>query len=465
MKYTAWSFYFFGMILLSNLLCAQAVVNTNNQSVDGYKGIWFTLNQFSAYGDKYSGGLGTYTAHHIPMAIYAPAVNKTFFVYGGTTNENDRYLLCMIGSFDHTHNTVSRPVVVHDKSGVDDPHDNPSILLDQEGYIWVFVSGRNTSRKGYKYKSSRPYSITSFEQITEEVMTYPQPWFIKGHGYFQFFTKYTGVRELYFETSEDGNTWTDDRKLAGIKRPSDTKSGHYQVSNQNGNQIATFFNWHPDGNVDKRTNVYYVQTLDFGKSFETIEGKKLTLPITEIASPARLIDYESQQKNVYLCDVDFDKNGNPLCLYVTSKGHEPGPQNGAREWHILHWNGKEWQDRIVCQSDHNYDMGSLIMNDTTWRIVAPTDGGPQIHGSGGEVVMWESVDNGLTWKLLKHVTSNSERNHNYVRRVVNGKSPFLYFWADGDPNKFSASYLYIGDEKGQVWQLPYHMEGEEEKLD
>ncbi|MEO5601587.1 MAG: BNR-4 repeat-containing protein [Cyclobacteriaceae bacterium] len=464
LRFLALVFCFFGMVLLSKL-SAQDSVNRNNQSVEGYKGIWFTLNQFSAYGDKYSGGLGTYTAHHIPMAIYAPAVHKTFFVYGGTTHPKEKYLLCMIGSFDHANNTVSRPVIVHDKGGVDDPHDNPSLLLDQQGYLWVFVSGRNTRRMGYKYKSSQPYDISSFKQITEEVMTYPQPWFIKDQGYFHFFTKYTGVRELYFETSQDGITWTDDRKLAGIKKPTYAKSGHYQVSNQTGNKIVTFFNWHPNGNVDKRTNVYYVQTLDFGKTFETADGKKLALPIEEIASPARIMDYEALQTNVYLCDVDFDQEGNPVCLYVTSKGHEPGPQNGTREWHILNYDGKEWQDRIVCKSDHNYDMGSLFMSGNTWRIVAPTDNGPQVHGSGGEVVMWESIDCGLTWSRFKQLTAKSERNHNYIRRVVNGKSPFLYFWADGDPNTFSPSYLYMGDEKGLVWQFPYLMEGEEQKLE
>ncbi len=57
----------------------------NNKKADGYKGIWFTLGQVSEYGDKYSGGLGTYTVNHVPMAIYAPKVGKTFFVYGGTT--------------------------------------------------------------------------------------------------------------------------------------------------------------------------------------------------------------------------------------------------------------------------------------------------------------------------------------------------------------------------------------------
>jgi dihydroxy-acid dehydratase len=51
---------------------------------DGYRGIWFTLGQKSEYGDKYAGGFGTYTANHLPLAIYAPQVNKTFFVYGGT---------------------------------------------------------------------------------------------------------------------------------------------------------------------------------------------------------------------------------------------------------------------------------------------------------------------------------------------------------------------------------------------
>ena len=50
---------------------------------DGYRGIWFTLGQKSEFGDKYSGGLGTYTANHVPMAIYAKEANKTFFVYGG----------------------------------------------------------------------------------------------------------------------------------------------------------------------------------------------------------------------------------------------------------------------------------------------------------------------------------------------------------------------------------------------
>src|SRR5690606_1285185 len=220
------------IFLFSGPTLAQEQLSRNNQKIEGYKGIWFTLGQFSEYGDKYSGGLGTYTAKHIPLSIYSPEANKTFFVYGGTTGPDDRYLLCMIGSYDHSSKLVSQPTVVYDKLGVDDPHDNPSLSMDAEGYIWVFVSGRGTSRSGFKFRSTTPHSIDSFEQVTEEEMTYPQPKYIPGKGFLHLFTKYTGVRELYYETSPDGEHWTEDQKLVGMKREGDKNGGHYQISGQ-----------------------------------------------------------------------------------------------------------------------------------------------------------------------------------------------------------------------------------------
>jgi hypothetical protein len=215
-------------LLAVSVVCqlpAQQPQSLNNTKAEGYRAIWFELDQKYADGDKYSGALGTYTAKHVPLAIYAPEVNKTFFVYGGTTEENARYLLCMIGAYDHSTGQVSRPTVVYDKQGVDDPHDNPSILIDNQGFIWVFVSGRGSTRPGFKFKSATPYNIDSFTQITEEEMTYPQP-HLTDFGFFHFFTKYTGVRQLYYETSNDGINWTDDSMLAAIPVHQGEKSGH-----------------------------------------------------------------------------------------------------------------------------------------------------------------------------------------------------------------------------------------------
>lgn len=458
------SIVFFLLIQVTSLeVFSQENPSRNNQTIDGYKGIWFTLGQYSEFGDKYSGGLGTYTAKHIPLSIYSPEVNKTFFVYGGTTGPEDRYLLCMIGSFDHTTHKVSKPRVVYDKLGVDDPHDNPSLAIDGEGYIWVFVSGRGRTRPGFKYRSKEPYSTEEFEQIREEEMTYPQPKYLEGKGFLHLFTKYTGVRELYFETSSDGYEWTEDQKLAGIKREEDSQSGHYQISGQDGEKIVFFSNWHPNGNVDLRTNLYYLQTTDFGTTWTTANGEVVDIPLTKVDSPALIADYFSQGKNVYLKDVNFDQNGNPLALYVVGKGHQPGPENGPREWWVAHFNGTNWEHHRVGESDQNYDSGSIFINGNEWMVVGPFINEPQKYGAGGEIVMWKSLDAGKTWELSKQLTKNSPRNHNYVRKVVKGKDPFLYFWADGNPDQLSESHLYFGNSKGKVWELPYEMNKEEAK--
>ncbi len=70
------------------------------------------MSQKYTYGYKYSGALGAYTAKHVPMAIYAPEVDKTFFAYGGTLSEDKRHLLCMIGEFNHNTGMVLKPTVV-----------------------------------------------------------------------------------------------------------------------------------------------------------------------------------------------------------------------------------------------------------------------------------------------------------------------------------------------------------------
>lgn len=437
--------------------------NLNNQQIDGYKGIWFELGQPYEFGDKYSGGLGTYTAKHRPLAIYAEEVDKTFFVFGGTVAENKRQLLCMIGYYDHASGMVPKPTVVYDKQGVDDPHDNPSLLIDHDGYLWVYVSGRSTKRMGYKYKSKKPYDIHEFEQITDEEMTYPQPWIYDNGKVIHLFTKYTGVRELYFETSSDGYTWSDDKKLAGIREKGHDRGGHYQVSARYGDVVGTFLNRHPKGDVDRRTDLYYLQISDTGDAWNTVDNKPVKIPLVEVDIPARAVDYYRLKLNVYLKDMCFDKSGYPVCLYVTSRGHEPGPVNNPREFRITRWDGSNWKTDIVCETDHNYDMGSIDINGDEWTVIVPSIDGPQHYGTGGEIGMWKSFDNGENWKLVKQLTVNSERNHAYVRRSESAKDPFAFFWADGNPEKLSISKLYFSSSEGKVWQLPYEMKNDMEK--
>lgn len=444
----------FAVAAAASLAAADAPATAPAPRADGYRGIWFTLGQFSEHGDKYSGGLGTYTANHNPLAVYAPAVEKTFFVYGGSP-AGERHLLCMIGSYDHRTGRVSRPVIVHDKLKVDDPHDNPSLNLDRDGYVWVFVSGRANARPGFIYRSVAPHDISRFELVAEKTITYPQPWYVPGKGFIHLFTRYTKGRELYWETSADGRTWSETKKFAGF-------GGHYQTSHARDGKVGTFFNYHPGGDVNKRTNLYYAETTDFGATWTTADGTPLVLPLAAVKNPALVRDYAAEGRLLYTCDLNFDAAGNPILLYVLARDFKPGPAGGAREWTVAHWKGGQWRYSTVTTGDHNYDMGSLyVLPGGEWRVFAPTDVGPQPWGGGGEVVLWSSRDEGATWTRVRNVTDKSTLNHNYVRRPLAAHDPFFAFWADGDPRKLSESRLYFSDSTGAgVWRLPYTMTGD-----
>ena len=141
---------------------------------------------------------------------------------------------------------------------------------------------------------------------------------------------------------------------------------------------------------------------------------------------------------------------------MTSAHHQPGPNGNPRIWEVVHWDGTQWQFHEVTRSTHNYDMGQLWVEGTMWRIIGPTEKGPQAWGAGGEVALWESVDQGKTWDKTKELTHDSALNHSYVRRPLNAHPDFYALWADGHPDTFSASHLYYTNQSGRkVKQMPY----------
>jgi hypothetical protein len=75
--------------------------------------------------------------------------------------------------------------------------------------------------------------------------------------------------------------------------------------------------------------------------------------------------------------------------------------------------------------------------------------------------MWTSRDEGVTWKKIRILTSESIRNNSYVRRPLNANKEFYAYWADGDADKLSESHLYFSNMKGdKVFELPYNMTGD-----
>ena len=425
------------------------------QQLEGYSGIWYYNQELpSIYKYKYSGGLGTYCAKHIPMAVFSKEENKTFFVYGASQPMKCN-LLHAISYFNHDTGTVPRPRCLLDKK-TRDAHDNPVISMDDEGFIWIFSSSHGVNRPSYIHVSEQPNSIDSFQLVKTTNFSYPQPWFIPDKGFMFLFTKYyNGRRFLSWSKSIDGNTWTEEEWLGGVER------GHYQVSGRSGEKVGTAFNFHPEaGGLNHRTNLYYVETPDLGKTWTNIAGKQVDVPLLEINNPALVMDYKTHGLLVYMKDIAFDHRGNPMIFYLLSKGYESGPENGLRTWMITRWDGRDWKTNQITTSDSNYDTGCMhYVNQGKIVVLGPMFEGPQPYNPGGEMGLIESDDDGKTWIVPKQLTCNSKYNHTYARKPVNVHPEFFSFWADGNPREVSASRLYYYDYKmNQVYKLPGRME-------
>ena len=69
-------------------------------------------------------------------------------------------------------------------------------------------------------------------------------------------------------------------------------------------------------------------------------------------------------------------------------------------------------------------MGSLYITEDEWRIIGPTEPGPQKYGTGGEIALWISNDEGTNWRKAVNITANSVCNNSYARRPVNAQKDF-----------------------------------------
>ncbi len=448
--------------MLSLLVCARGGVLPKD---DGYRGIWYfnqpTQDEFRY---KYSGGFATYPQQHAPIAIYSKEANKTFFCYGGTVKGRQE-LLHMVSYYDHATGMVPRPTILLNKQ-TEDAHDNPTISIDSAGHIWIFSSSHGTVRPSFIHRSRKPYSVDEFELVSTTNFSYTQPWYFSGEGFLFLHTRYRGTtardtrsgRALFFMTSPDGVRWTPPTEVAFIHL------GSYQISWPWKNKLGTAFDVHPPPlGLNERTNLYYMETADFGRTWKSVDGRSIELPLKDEKNPALVRDYRSEKLLVYLKDLNYDAAGRPVIVYLTSRGYEPGPKSGPRTLMAARWTGRQWQFSKLGETDHNYDHGSLYIEPGRWRFIGPTGAGPQPHGTGGEVEEWTSADEGATWKRTRALTSGSRFNHTYVRRPLNAHPDFYAFWADGDALAESESRIYFANSRGEVFRLPAVMRADYER--
>lgn len=437
------------------------------QRADGYRGIWY-MNQPlpGVHPYKYSGGFATYPQQHVPIAVHVASQRKTFFVFGGSAGKisvRGDELQHLVSYYDHATGTVPRPVRLLQKR-TSDAHDNPTLAIDADGFLFVFSSAHGTARPAYIHRSKKPYDITGWELVEATNFSYTQPWYLPDSRRFLFLhtlyrknAEQISQRTLNWKTSTDGRTWSKSQLIAHMEM------GSYQISQRQGDtdRVATAFDLHPnnaDGKGQFRTNLYYLETRDAGATWTTADGQPIALPLTDPVNPALVRNYRAENLNVYIKDIAFTPAGRPVLLYLTSKDFRPGPESGPYQWYTAQWSGRAWEIRPFTTSDHNYDHGSLYIEaEGRWRVIAPTAPGPQRWATGGDMVAWVSRDQGRAWEVAQVLTHSPRYNHTYARKPVNASPEFYALWADGSTLEPSPSSLYFATRDGKVFRLPEHM--------
>ncbi|MCX7824164.1 MAG: BNR repeat-containing protein [Verrucomicrobiae bacterium] len=435
-------------------------------------GVWYasgTANTLPGHRYVYSGPMATYSVWHRPMAVFAPAVNKTFFVYGNATNAPT------ISFYDHARRVFARPVVVGgNRDG--DAHRNPTLHVAGDGHLYIFYGAHGHPTR--VVKSAAAYDISAWirkPDLPDEKTTYPQPWQLKAG---ELFVSWRGqplsaVRESKdaagqppgwrFSVSRDGgSTWDAPTDLVRFQ---DATAYAITIAEEGAYPRKIHITWSRlGGGTEKeqkekhlwarRYNVYYARSEDGGATWKRSDGTHYTLPITEAAAEKI---YDSGQHGVWLKDIQLDPQGNPCILFI-----DADVATYASAWKFARHAGGRWDVSDVAASDHMYDDGGLVIrNPEDFRVYGPTTA-TQPQEDGGEIEEWRSSDGGKTWAHTRHITRGSPLSHNCVKVVFGhqrGPGDFQLLWSYGDsnypPSTREVGMYFYGEARGEAARVVF----------
>jgi len=355
------------------------------------------------------------------MAVYAPLPDKTFFVFGNAENAPT------ISFYDHKAKHLGHAVRLGSNSNMD-AHKNPHILLDEQGFIYVFYGSHCSPT--YLCKSARPYDISTWSQmgVVVERSSYPQPWQLESG---KIIVLYRGgsthdATESYSTSTDGGISWSTPVDIVATP----PKNGCYAVSIAETGQYPrrVHMAWSVTrGDWWQRYHVLYAYSENGGSTWKKSDGSVYRLPIAEQDSEM-IFQSEVPDRGVWLKDIQLDPQGNPYILFID--GHTVTYEC---VWKVAKYLEGSWSIASIATSDHMYDAGALVIHaENDIRVYAPTTAS-QPYQDGGEIEEWHSTDGGNTWTNTRHITSGSKYSHNHVKTVFNHqRGDFRVFWNYGD---------------------------------
>lgn len=373
-----------------------------------------------------------------PRAVYFEGEHKKIYL-GWIDNYGDIY----VGSYDITNHTIETKVI-YNSLEIDD-HNNPSILVDTEGYIHVFFTSHTIAGQPIFYlKSAAKECINAWDKVTQLSFennentnhtdinyTYTNPVQLQSEQN-KMYLFWRGKNEKpYFSSSTNlGKSWANAQLLFSPKETDVHLTPYTKIFTNNTSKIHfTFTNTHPK---TKGVNTLYYTYYEDGYFFKA-NGKKIKsikdLPLTEEDLD---VVYKSENLKVWNWDLAEDDNGQPIVGFTVFEGKENHiyyySTYSAKQWqHNRLLNAGNWfpEDQNLNTQSEPYYSGGMSFNHSNPKEVYLS-----IKKNGiFEIEAWMTKNNGKNWK--KTVVTQNSKYHNvrpYGIKNIDSASDINVLW-------------------------------------
>lgn len=370
---------------------------------------------------------GNWTWFHEPRAIH---YNGTTYI-GWITSDGS----IEVGAYDHGTDSLTTNTL---RAQFDeDDHSNPTIMIDNSGYIWVFHCGHNEPSIWW-FQSSNPEDVTAFdaEQSVSEVAdnTYCSP-FQFSDGTIRVWSRadYTSSSGSYgfHETTNGGSSWS-------TTECADGPTYHKPYRDGNNSDVIHFgatTAGHPRNDV---TGIGYYKYDHSAGSFQDVDGNAITLPVTD-ADLDLIWDPAATGERAWIWDCATDSNGHPVLVFAT---FDPDDYS-EHTYRYATYDGTSWNVEKVCDGgsyivdqdkEEQYSSG-IILDDTDPTTCYVSIG----DNYSSKIQRWETDDRGQTW-TYQDVVGPQKQN---VRPVVpwNRHDDFKVAWMRGSYRHFGGQSM------------------------
>ena len=350
---------------------------------------------------------------------YEGTYNRTYFTYTDGDGSSD----WLIRYYDHDTDTFSSETYLGNWGGGEDDHVAPSLVINDTGYIFVFMCGHSNNYIKLRI-SSLPEQIAFFESpatIYSGRASYPKPWIMENGTMAVSWrgrtdTSCQGIAYSY----DNGSTWdsswlTENAAYAQI----------YQEEEDN--DYIHFVYTDPVITGDFRKDLYYMYSDDGGYSWYNSDDDSVTIP-------ASWTDMTKCWDEEQVRQLDFYSNSSHNA-HILANGDLGNANDTIPLFHIWYngtgWESEQlpiWQDVFRTHVTHDYTNGACFDHDD-WRVVYAG----YKNGTGNDADVKVIFYNETTgeWEHGADVTTGGSNCKVRPMPIRNPSSEIAFTFADG----------------------------------